>query len=101
MVADIDVAAREVSKLTREAGANVPQISQGALDAIKQLNQTLVQAETSLGTVQNTLGDRSPLQFQMSQALTEITGAASALRVLVEYLQENPGALVSGKGALR
>jgi hypothetical protein len=37
----------------------------------------------------------------MSQALTEITGAASALRVLVEYLQENPGALVSGKGALR
>jgi paraquat-inducible protein B len=101
MVADIDVAAREVSKLTREAGANVPQISQGALDAIKQLNQTLEQAETSLGTVQNTLGDRSPLQFQMSQALTEITGAASALRVLVEYLQENPGALVSGKGALR
>ncbi len=99
MVADIDVAAREVTNLTREASTNVPQISQGTLDAVNRLNKTLEQAEASLGAVQNTLGDRSPLQFQMNQALTEITAAASALRVLAEYLQENPGVLVSGKGA--
>lgn len=101
MVADIDLAAREITNLTRTAGADVPQISQGALQAVKQLSETLQQAEASLTTVDKTLGERSPLQFQMSQALTEITAAASALRVLVEYLQENPGALVSGKGALR
>jgi paraquat-inducible protein B len=98
MVADIDLAAREITNLTREAGANVPQITAGTLDAVNRLNKTLEQAEASFGAVQNTLGDRSPLQFQMSQALTEITAAASALRVLAEYLQENPGVLVSGKG---
>lgn len=99
MVADIDVAAREVTNLTREAGARVPQITAGTLDAVNRLNKTLEQAEASFGAVQDTLGDRSPLQFQMNQALTEITAAASALRVLAEYLQENPGVLLSGKGA--
>jgi paraquat-inducible protein B len=101
MVADIGLAAREITNLSRTAGADVPQLSQGTLQAVKQLNQTLEQAQASLRTMENTLGERSPLQFQMSQALTEITAAASALRVLVEYLQENPGALVSGKGVPR
>lgn len=99
MVADLGAAAREITSLTREAGANVPQITAGTLEAVNRLNKTLEQAEASFGAVQNTLGDRSPLHFQMSQALTEITAAASALRVLAEYLQENPGVLVSGKGA--
>jgi paraquat-inducible protein B len=62
------------------------------------LNKTLEQAQASLGSMQDALGDRSPLQFQMRQALTEITAAASAMRVLAEYLQQNPGVLLSGKG---
>lgn len=98
-VADIDVAARDISKLTRDLDKNVPEISEGTRQAIGRLNTTLEQAQTSLGSVQDALGDRSPLQFQMTQALTEITAAASAMRVLAEYLQQNPGVLLSGKGA--
>lgn len=99
MVGDINVAARDISKLTRDLDRNVPEISQGTLQAIGRLNQTLQQAQTALGTVEDALGDRSPLQYQLNQALTEITAAASAMRVLAEYLQQNPGVLLSGKGA--
>lgn len=99
MVGNIDVAARDVAKLTRDIDKNVPEISDGTRQVIVRLNTTLEQAQTSLGSVQDALGDRSPLQFQMTQALTEITAAASAMRVLAEYLQQNPGVLLSGKGA--
>lgn len=99
MVGDINVAARDVSKLTRDLDKNVPEISQGALQAIGRLNQTLEQAQTALGSVEDAVGERSPLHFQVNKALTEITAAASAMRVLAEYLQQNPGVLLSGKGA--
>ncbi len=99
LVADLDVAARDISKLTRDVNARVPGIGQGAVTAIAELDKTLKQAQSSLSSIEGTLGDRSALQFQMNQALTEITAAASAMRVLAEYLQENPGVLLSGKGA--
>jgi paraquat-inducible protein B len=98
MVADMNGAARDISRLTRDLDKNVPQISQQTLQAVGRLNKTLEQAQVSLTSVQNTLGDNSPLQYQMSQALTEITAAASSMRVLAEYLQQNPGVLLSGKG---
>lgn len=99
MVANMNTAAHEVTKLTHDINRDVPEISKGTLDAVNRLNKTLEQAQASMISVQDTLGDRSPLQFQMTQALTEITAAASAMRVLAEYLQENPGVLLSGKGA--
>lgn len=99
LVADLDVTARDISKLARDVDARVPGLGQGAANAIAELDKTLKQAQRSLVSIEGTLGDRSALQFQMNQALTEITAAASAMRVLAEYLQENPGVLLSGKGA--
>jgi paraquat-inducible protein B len=101
MVADLDTVARDLSKLTRDVNKDVPAISKGATDAIARLNKTLERAQTSMSSIENNLGERSPLQYQMNQALTEITAAASAMRNLAEYLQENPSVLLSGKGAER
>lgn len=99
MVATMNKAADQVARVTHDFDRDVPEISRGTLEAVNRLNKTLEQAQMSMTSIQNTLGERSPLQFQMSQALTEITAAASAMRVLAEYLQENPNVLLSGKGA--
>jgi paraquat-inducible protein B len=98
MMADVNTAARDFSKLSRDLDKNVPEISQGAAQAVDRLNKTLDQAQVSLTALHDAVGDRSPLQYQMTQALTEITAAASSMRVLAEYLQQNPGVLLSGKG---
>ena len=99
LTATINAAAAGMAEVTRNLGETVPRMSQGTLVAIDKLNRTLEQAQSAMSSVQDSLGDRSPLQFQMSQALSEITAAAGAMRVLAEYLQENPGVLLSGKGA--
>lgn len=98
MMAEVNSAARDFSKLSRDLDKNVPEIGQGAAQAMTRLNKTLDQAQVSLTALQDAVGDRSPLQYQMTQALTEVTAAASAMRVLAEYLQQNPGVLLSGKG---
>lgn len=98
LVAEMNATARDIGKLSRDVDKNVPQISQGAVQAIARFDKTLQQAQASLAAINDAVGDRSALQYQMNQALTEITAAASALRVLAEYLQQNPGVLLSGKG---
>lgn len=98
MMTEVNTAARDFSKLSRDLDKNVPEISQGTAQAVARLNKTLDQAQGSLTALHDAVGDRSPLQYQMTQALTEITAAASAMRVLAEYLQQNPGVLLSGKG---
>lgn len=98
MMTEVNTAARDFSKLSRDLDKSVPEISQGTAQAVDRLNKTLDQAQVSLTALQDAVGDRSPLQYQMTQALTEITAAASSMRVLAEYLQQNPGVLLSGKG---
>ena len=41
----------------------------------------------------------SPVRYQMKGALTEITAAAESMRLLLDYLQMHPEALLSGKDA--
>ena len=97
-MSELNSAARDISKLSRDLNKNVPEITQGTAQAVARLNKTLEQAQVSLAALHDAVGDRSPLQYQMTQALTEITAAASSMRVLAEYLQQNPGVLLSGKG---
>jgi paraquat-inducible protein B len=62
------------------------------------ITATLDQAKQSLAAVEGTLGKDAPLQYEMRQALQELGDAARSLRVLLEYLERHPEALIFGKG---
>jgi len=64
------------------------------------LTQSLTQLNATLETARNLLeGDTttSPLYFELSSALQELTRAARAVRALTETLEEKPNALIFGK----
>jgi paraquat-inducible protein B len=44
------------------------------------------------------LGQDSPLQHEMRQAIKELGDAARAVRILTDYLERHPEALIYGKG---
>jgi len=94
----ISQAANDVSRLTRNVDAGVPQIRDGAIDAVNRLNATLDQVQKAVAGVQGTVGDTSPLQAQMARTLGDIGDAAVAVRALAEYLNQNPRALLTGRG---
>jgi paraquat-inducible protein B len=84
----LDETLQETRALTKNLNANVaPAIA-----------QTLNQAQQTLVSVEGTLGKDAPLQHELRQSLNELAEAARSLRVLLEYLERHPDALIFGKG---
>ena len=62
------------------------------------IGSTLEQAQKTLASVEGTLGKDAPLQHEMRRALKELAEAARGIRILTDYLERNPNALIYGKG---
>jgi paraquat-inducible protein B len=62
------------------------------------IGSTLDQAQKTLVSVEGTLGKDAPLQHEMRRALKELAEAARGIRILTDYLERNPDALIFGKG---
>jgi len=59
--------------------------------AMKQANQTLKD-------IQGTTGEGSVLHYELTKTLQNLSAAAVSIRVLADYLERHPEALIRGKG---
>ena len=66
----------------------------GVLD---NLNTTISQADSTLQTVNRMFAADAPLSQEMQRTLVELAEAARTLRVLADYLDRHPEALIRGK----
>ena len=73
--------------LARLKGETVP----AATSAIKQ-------AEGTLATAERAIAADSPLRQDLDQTLEDVARAARSLRLLLDYLEQHPEALIRGKG---
>jgi paraquat-inducible protein B len=88
-----------------EIGKNVNETLQSANSVMKRLDKeiapeardVLVEARKSLTSAQELMSARGPLQQDTREALRELARAAEALRVLADYLERHPEALIRGK----
>lgn len=77
----------------------------GRLDSmVAQVNKTVAagsrmfdQAGDTLSSVQRAIGDRSPILTDLRKLLRELDGAARSLRLMADYLERHPDALLRGK----
>ena len=67
-------------------------------ETASELNSTLVQTRRTLGAVEKTLAQNSPLQTEAHRVLKELGSAARSLRIMADYLERHPEALLRGKG---
>jgi paraquat-inducible protein B len=68
------------------------------LEATSQSAQaTLEQARSTLEAIEKTAVQGTEFQYQVAKALDQMSDAARAIRVLAEYLERHPEALVTGK----
>jgi paraquat-inducible protein B len=57
----------------------------------------LKQAESTLASIEGVTADNSPLQYELTRALKNLSDAARALGHLAESLERHPEALIRGK----
>jgi paraquat-inducible protein B len=69
---------------------------------LAELRRPLATADAVLKNTDATLvGRNAPLQRELRETLQELTGAARSLRVLMDYLERHPDALLRGKTEAR
>jgi phospholipid/cholesterol/gamma-HCH transport system substrate-binding protein len=81
---------RDVGQLTKNINGQVKQLA-------GDLAKTLQTAQETMAGVNGAIGEGSPLRIQVETAVTELTQAARSIRVLADFLQRNPDALLRGK----
>jgi paraquat-inducible protein B len=63
-----------------------------------QIGSTLVQAQQTLADIGNTVGTDSALNRELKRVLAELSQAVRSIRVMADYLERHPDALIYGKG---
>jgi paraquat-inducible protein B len=63
-----------------------------------ELTQTLAQTRDTLEGVEKLVSPNSPLQAEAYRALREFAAAARSFRLMADYLERHPEALIRGKG---
>ena len=111
----IDEAVVGIHKMTTNLDGNITQISanlqqssDAARDAMKEASLAMKQADASLKQAEaamvNLQGmtdpDSAPL-YELSRSLREVSAAARSLRLLSNYVERNPRALIFGKPDIR
>ncbi len=62
-------------------------------------HETLKNAQTTLGLMDEVLDANSPLQYKFIELTTDLSEMARSIRVLVDMLERNPNAIIFGKSA--
>ena len=65
--------------------------------AAEAATTTLRDAQTAIASIQRTIGSGSALANNADNLMQELTRAARSIRVLADYLERNPQALIRGK----
>ena len=73
------------------------EIETSIADLMKNLNQTLTNTDKLLGSANKLIEPNSVLDTELNNMLQQGGGAARSLRVLADYLERHPEALIRGK----
>ena len=89
----------QYQQLAAKADAQIDPLMANLNKVALAADKTLVQAERALTTAESAINEDSPLRYDVANALREIQSAARSLRILMDYLDQHPEAVVSGKRA--
>lgn len=66
-------------------------------ETVHSTNRLIDQTGRTLATIDQQVGDRSPLLADIRSLVRQIDGAARSMRLMAEYLERNPSSLITGK----
>jgi paraquat-inducible protein B len=95
---EIKPLAEKSNETMAEIGAMVKTMD-GKVEPLAQAMTDALEAATSASRgVNDLVGETSPTRDNLDRALEELASAARSLRILAEYLEQYPDALLKGKG---
>ena len=90
--------ANTMEKALTELGGIRASLDARIAPVAESAESTLAQARGALTNARNLLAEDSRTQYNLNVALEELAAAARSLRLMADYLERNPDALLKGKG---
>ncbi len=94
----IDKTMRDVQTLLSKVNKEVAPLTAGINDTATAATHTMKKVDKVLTMVEGILADDSAPRYELDNTLKELSAAAHSMRLLAEYLQQHPDALLHGKG---
>jgi phospholipid/cholesterol/gamma-HCH transport system substrate-binding protein len=94
-----ETALAQYQQLAENADAQLAPLMANVSKVAVSADKTLLQAERALTSVESAINEDSPLRYDVVKALREVQSAARSLRILMDYLDQHPEAVISGKRA--
>jgi paraquat-inducible protein B len=101
LVQSLKSTADETQLLVRDVNQQVDPVAVDARKALESIQQAMDQADQTLKSIDSLAEgytERSAFRYEVSNALREIAAAAHSLRTLTDMLQQQPDALIRGRG---
>ena len=83
--------------MIKDVDAKVDPLVASLRSTANSADLALRQAKETMAQMQATFEPGTPLNFELTKALEDVSSASTAVRQLAEYLQRNPSALVRGR----
>lgn len=96
-ITDLRAASKGARVLLERTDERLSPALERAVPAIEQLEQTLHEAEEVLALARGQLQSNPETTAQLAKTLHEVERSARAIRVLVDYLQQQPQSVLRGK----
>jgi len=94
---DVDVKLSSLSDNLEQTSDATRQAMKQAENTLKQTDAALKAAEGAMTNVKDVIDPESPTFYEIRKSLREVSAAARTLRLLGNYIEGNPRALVFGK----
>ncbi len=93
----ISQAADGVQKVAGSLDRSVATLSADLKETLSGVGDAVKQIQVTVANVDGFVDSNSPTSYELTKALKELSGAARSLRLMADYLERNPRALLFGK----
>ena len=93
----LEEALEGIHQFVARADGRVDRFAEDLHTVSQSLTMTLDEMRMTMADLRTQMAPESPITYRLMQTLAELENTARAFRVLAEYLEQNPAALVRGK----
>jgi len=83
--------------LGEKLNSRVDPLADGITNSLAEANRTLAQFRGAAENLKSMLGPDASLRHDLDQALEQLAGAAQSISALVDFLKDNPNAIITGR----
>lgn len=96
--AGIQEAVKGATGVFAHVDSQLPKILTTLESTLKATENAIKQAEKTFSGLEDLTGENSSLRYELGNSLKELSNAARSIRVMFDYIERHPEALIQGKG---